>query len=403
MTSWDDGLDTVLRAVHARLGRDPSAKRVTVALTEQERGALAYFLGMSRTPDQVARVALDGPSGLAAAVAVASGRTLPEELVRRFGPLVDPGAARRAAREERQELWDWWLSRPELTSDAGLMLWAQNVRASGVRGSAPRTVLAQTLRVLDTLPAPDELLPVLAGRLLQDTHALDSDRQLSTLVLGALAAQQGIERPTGAAGRRALWRSVGVRDDELSSVVLVAGLRPRGSSTAAQACRAAADAGEVAALTLAQVRGGVGDWQVAVVHTVENPALLALAVDDFGADLPAMVCTSGWPSGAVTELLRQMAAEGARIRHHGDLDGDGLRIATHLADLVGAEPWRMSAVDYRAHLPSRGASAGRVTDVPWDADLGPMMRASGVAVLEENVWRDLASDLTAAGGGEVGT
>lgn len=249
------------------------------------------------------------------------------------------------------------------------------------------------LRVLAELPADDELLPVLAGRLLNDTHALDAGSRLSSLVLGAVAAERGLERPTSAAERRALWRAVGVRDDELSSVVLVAGLRPSGDSTAARLCRASAAAAEVAALTLAQVRRSDASWRCSVVHVVENPAILALAVDHFGCDVPPLVCASGWPTSAVTTLLTNLAASGSRLLYHGDIDGEGLRIAAHVSALVGAEPWRMTSDDYLAHVGVHGAPVGRVTEVPWDSRLAPAMRERGIAVLEENVWRDLLDDL----------
>jgi len=256
-----------------------------------------------------------------------------------------------------------------------------------------RDELETVLRVLAQLPAGDELLPVLAGRLLNDTHAFDAGSRLSSLVLGAVAAEQGLERPTSAADRRALWRAVGVRDDELSSVVLVAGLRPDGDSTAARLCRASAAAAEVAALTLAQVRRSDAVWRCDVVHVVENPAILALAVDHFGADVPPLVCTSGWPTSAVTTLLTDLATSGARLRYHGDIDGEGLRISAHVAALVGAEPWRMTCDDYLAHVGAHGAPVGRVTEIPWDLRLASAMRERGIAVLEENVWGDLRDDL----------
>lgn len=251
------------------------------------------------------------------------------------------------------------------------------------------------MTVLDELPASDELLPVFAGRLLNDTHALDVGSALATLVLGAVAAEQGIDRPRDAAGRRGLWRSVGIRDDELSSTVLVAGMRPRGTTTTAQLCRIAAGAGEVLSLTLSQVRQPVDRWEIRQLFVVENPAIIALAVREFGAQTPPMVCTAGWPTTAVAELLGRLTSNAAVALYHGDLDGEGVRIAAHLTDLVGVQPWHMAAEDYLAQVAAHGSPVGRVTEAPWDAKLAPAMRERGIAVLEENVWHVLLADLAA--------
>jgi uncharacterized protein (TIGR02679 family) len=390
---WDDGLEAILRRVHERLGRDPGARSVSVRLGPEEREALADLLGMERWPPEQFRLPLTGARGLAAAVAEAAGRPLLDELVERFGPLVDPASARRHERADRDQLWAWWTAHPAFAHDPALAAWAASVRSAGVRGAEPRRLLEQVFVVLGALPADDELLPVLSGRLLNDTHALDAGRAVAGLVLGAVAAEQGVPRPADAAGRRALWHSVGVRDDQLSSTVLVAGFRPPGASVAAQICRLSAEVGEVASLTLGQVRQGAEDWGAEVVHVVENPAILSLAADEFGVQVPPMVCTSGWPSAAATTLLTRLRDSGVRMLYHGDLDGEGLRVAAHLGELVGAEPWRMSTQDYLAHVPDHGAAVGRVTDVAWDAGLAEALRERRIAVLEENVWPDLEADL----------
>jgi uncharacterized protein (TIGR02679 family) len=164
-------------------------------------------------------------------------------------------------------------------------------------------------------------------------------------------------------------------------------------------------------LTLAQVRGWTGDADAdpgphpdldLVVHVVENPSVLAAALARFGRACPPLICTSGWPSAAGVLLLRALRHEGARLRYAGDLDGDGLRIAAHLVSRVGAVPWRMTTADYERALARRpsGPPAGRVSDVPWDAQLGPAMRAAGIAVSQESVVDDLLADLAAASGGE---
>ena len=251
--------------------------------------------------------------------------------------------------------------------------------------------------MLDALPSPGEPLPVFAGRLLNDTHALDTGSSLASLVLGALACEQGTARPERAADRRSLWRAVGVLDDDLSSTVLVAGLAASGSSPADRLCRVGADVGQAVSLTLAAIRAGVPVLPgTRDVFVVENPAVLSMACAEPQGRLGVpMVCTSGWPSGAAIALLVGLRAQGHRLRYHGDLDGEGVRIADHVIAETGAQPWSMSTADYFRRVAPHGAPVGRVTEASWDPDLADAMRQRGIAVLEETVWPDLRVDVFA--------
>jgi uncharacterized protein (TIGR02679 family) len=132
-----------------------------------------------------------------------------------------------------------------------------------------------------------------------------------------------------------------------------------------------------------------------VVWVVENPSMLSEALRRFGVACPPLVCTSGWPNGAVIALLRQLARMGVELRYHGDLDGEGLRIAAHVAQRTGAQPWRMTSADYLAALRPGRPPVGRVTEAPWDPELSVALRQHGVAVPEEDVCDDL---LTAMAG-----
>ena len=122
------------------------------------------------------------------------------------------------------------------------------------------------------------------------------------------------------------------------------------------------------------------------VWIVENPSLIAKALDHFGQHCPPLVCTSGWPNTAVVELLRRLRSSGAELWCHADLDGDGLRIAAYVAAKTGARPWRMTTSDYltaileaaapEAVIPEAdgteaGPAPGRLTDVSWDPTLPP--------------------------------
>jgi uncharacterized protein (TIGR02679 family) len=201
---------------------------------------------------------------------------------------------------------------------------------------------------------------------------------------------------TDAQERRALWDRAGVASDDLSSLVFAAGIRPPGDDVAGRILRACADAGEAAALTLRQLRSVA--WTSGVPREVwvfENPSVLSLALAKFGAGCPPVVCTSGWPSGAGILLLRALSAAGARLRYHGDFDGEGIRIAANILSRTSATPWRMSTADYLAAAVSDGPPVGRVTEAPWDPDLAVALRRVGTAVVEERVAAGLLDEILA--------
>jgi uncharacterized protein (TIGR02679 family) len=146
-------------------------------------------------------------------------------------------------------------------------------------------------------------------------------------------------------------------------------------------------------VTLAQLRGAAELAAGPAVHVVENPSVLAMAVRRFGTACPPLVCPSGWPSTAAILLLRALRGAGGELRYHGDLDGEGLRIAAYVIDKAGAVPWRMSTVDYLDAVGDRGPPVGRVTEAPWDPDLAPALAHRGVSVPEERVASLLLDDL----------
>ncbi|MCO6693178.1 DUF2399 domain-containing protein, partial [Streptomyces sp. Vc17.3-30] len=81
------------------------------------------------------------------------------------------------------------------------------------------------------------------------------------------------------------------------------GLRPLGDGLLARVARLCTEVGQAAILTLAHVRSP-GELTLPatsaplVVHVVENPSILALALRRFGSNCPPLVCTSGWPNSA---------------------------------------------------------------------------------------------------------
>lgn len=397
-------LSFLWQALHRRLSSGRTVTRVRVGpLDEAQREALADLLGLERLPGADASVAL---ARLETAVFELTGRSVRETVTELVGPLGDRTEQRRRAGEDRAELWAWLDGHATVRARPALADWAAACRSTGlIEGSAERTraLLGDALTVLAVLPADGEPLPVVAARSLRgDPHALDHGTRLSALVLRALAALHESAVPETAADRRALWARAGVADDDLSSTVLVGGLRPEGAGSLSRVIRVCAEAGHAASVTLAQLRAP-GDFALAQgasapVHVVENPSILALAVRRFGRDCPPLVCTSGWPNGAVVALLRLLAERGAALRYHGDLDGEGVRIAAYLCDRTTARPWRMAAGDYRAAVAraGHGPPVGRLTEAPWDPELTRAMAEHGIAVVEEMVADALLADLAEA-------
>ncbi|WP_255307960.1 TIGR02679 family protein [Streptomyces marincola] len=389
------------RAVHERVSAGRPVTRVRLGpLDDDQREALADLLGLDRLPGARPSVPL---ARVEEAVTELCGRSVREVVTELIGPVEDRAGERRRLADERAGLWAWLEGHATVRAQPALAGWVASCRAAGlVGGSAERTraLLADALAVLAALPAPAQPLPAFAARVLRgDAHALDEGTRLSSLVLRALAALHDTDVPRSAEHRRALWARAGVADDDLSATVLVAGLRPAGEGPLARVARVCADAGQAASLTLAQLRAP-GEFSLTaerapVVHAVENPSVLALAVRRAGAACPPLVCTSGWPNSAAIHLLRLLADHGAALRYHGDFDGEGIRIAAYVLDKTAARPWRMTAADYRAAVARtpHGPPPGRLTEAPWDPLLAGAMAESGIAVAEELVADDLLDDL----------
>jgi uncharacterized protein (TIGR02679 family) len=383
------------KAVHDRLSSGRQVSRVKVGpLDEVQRSAVADLLGTDRLPGEYTTVSVATLDELLLASVGAGVRDVVASLL---GP-VDDRAARRAAKAaERSGLWEWLDEHPVVAAQPVLREWVDAVRRAGViGGSAERTrnELDRALRVFGALPATGVPLPVLADEVLGDPHALDEGTRCAGLVLRALAVLHAVALPQDAQQRRALWESAGVVEDELSSVVLAAGLRLSG--VGGRVLGVCADEGHVAALTLAQVRATSFTGAPREVWVFENPSVLAVAVARFGISCPPVVCSSGWPTSAVIALLRGLAAAGTALRYHGDFDGEGVRIAAHVAARTGAEPWRMTTEDYLRAL-GGGTPVGRVTEAPWDGRLAAAMREHGSAVSEERVTTRLLDEIAARG------
>lgn len=395
----DEALLPLWREVHKRLSSGAKVRSVTVrGMDRAAQEALADLLGLVDHPGTQMNVRLDRLDALLAPL----GWDARGVVATVIGPITDRAAERARSAEERAELWKWLGEHPVVTDQPALLAWVEQVRAEGVpRGDteALRCRLGQALEVLSVLPSADgRPLPALAAEVVGDPHALDGTGALAGLVLRALAALRDLPVPENAQERRALWGQFGVDCDAHSSSVLVLGLRPTGEDPLAVTLRLWAQAGRAAVVTLDQLSGVTELVQGSpVVHVVENPSVVAVAQQLLGSRCSPVVCVSGWPGSAAIALLRGLAAGGAELRYHGDFDGEGLRIAAHLMSRTGALPWRMRVQDYREALRHvvGAPPPGRLTPVPWDAELADAIAEAGVAVHEERVVATLVDDLRA--------
>jgi uncharacterized protein (TIGR02679 family) len=382
------------QAVHRRLSSGRPVTRVRVGpLDSRQQAALADLLGRARLPGQYDTVSL---AELDEILGEAVGAGAREVVGRLVGPVGDRAGDQQRAAAQRAALWAWLTSHPVVAAQPALAPWAEGLRRTGlIGGSVPRTreVISQALKVLGELPASGAPLPVLADRVLGDTHALDDGTRCAGLVLRALAAVYDEAVPANAQQRRALWERAGVADDELSAVVLAAGIRPAAGGLASRILRLCADDGHAAVLTLGQLKaGGLGPGLPHRVWVFENPSVLAMALARFGRRCPPIVVTAGWPNSAVVLLLDHLVAAGAGLYYHGDFDGEGLRIAAAVVARTAAVPWHMSSADYLSATPD-GPPVGRVSEVPWDGALAGHLTRVGATVAEERVAGGLLDEL----------
>lgn len=271
------------------------------------------------------------------------------------------------------------------------------VAAADLDVVAPRSAAVLAELALDQAPTSYCSRAELAARH-GDARQLDNGTTLTRVVLKAAALAHDVEMPSGERDRRALWERCGVTLESVSATALCWALPLAGSDLGALV-QQRTDLGLPAHL-------GHLDLQLlpdplvepgTVVAICENPRVLEEAARQRVRH--PLVCVDGHPGTAAATLLQRLAAGGAVLRFHADLDWTGVRIA-HALTAHGAHPWRMSAVDYRESL--NVASAERL-DLPtlvgepvatsWDPDLAELMATAGRGVDEELVLGTLVDDL----------
>jgi uncharacterized protein (TIGR02679 family) len=129
------------------------------------------------------------------------------------------------------------------------------------------------------------------------------------------------------------------------------------------------------------------------VFVCENPTVVAESANRLGAMASPLVCTAGHPGAAATLLLRQLGANGAELRYHGDFDWAGITIADNVITSFGAKPWRLRESDYRHASASGDPLRGVPVQAVWDLGLTEAMRELAVKIDEERVLDALLDDL----------
>jgi uncharacterized protein (TIGR02679 family) len=249
--------------------------------------------------------------------------------------------------------------------------------------------------VLRRLPAQGVTRSQLAAEVLGDAHALDGGQPTATLVLAAL--RQDANEPDAATDDdtsprrdRDTWAKAGVLVNELARPVLSLNLPTRDGGL---------PLGEPAYASLRSLLRSPQAWDVAdrTVFVCENPNLLAIAADHWGAACAPLVCTDGMPAAAQRCLLTQLKKAGALLCYHGDFDWPGLRIGNHVMREYGARPWRFGAPDYQAAIQSIANRDPTLPENPvvavWDEALTALMQRHRISIAEEALAAALMPDL----------
>ncbi|WFU62339.1 TIGR02679 family protein [Bradyrhizobium brasilense] len=328
------------------------------------------------------------------------------------GPIANLAETRRASRE-------MWSDVLDLCTHQALVELLRTPKGLGLlkrlSGSQPDAAIELCRRVeatLRRLPANAVTRSQLAAEVLGDAHALDSGRPAATLILtiwrrpiARIGGEEGFDEPEGeteiesaerAERDRDVWAKAGVMVNELARPALFLNLPVEDAERYGQF------AGEPVYASLRSLLRAPPAWRVAgrKVYVCENPNLVAIAADRWGAGCEPLVCTDGMPAAAQRCLLSQLTEAGARLHYHGDFDWAGVRIGNHMVREHGASSWRFDAIDYVSAV--EGASGlgqkltGKALCASWDEGLTTAMQLHGLSIAEESVAASLLNDLRSA-------
>ncbi|MGH2697863.1 MAG: TIGR02679 family protein [Actinomycetota bacterium] len=371
---------------------------------DAERRAIGRLLGARPPTGRAVRVSLERLD--AALTSSRFGIGLIEALELAGGPIPDRRAARLAAAQAKDALWEGLAGHPAPEVRPELVGWLLRLRSSGLASRLAQgresELVAAALEIVGSLPRSGDRLNVVAASATGDAHALDRGTPLGALVVNALAHLSELRTPSTAADRRTLWASFGVVCDELSCDVLTLGLdpMPKGASSPLHAMKAN---GQPLRLTLRHLATDKMSFTPSTVFVCENPVVVAEAADALRSSTPPIVCTEGIPNTAALLLLKQMSESDCRFAFHGDFDWGGMRIFNHLRRNLREHitPWRFGHDHYLQAL-DRLDAISKLESIPTETDWDPLLRETmidqGLAVFEEQVLDDLIRDLQSAVG-----
>lgn len=399
-----------LRRRFERRAREEAVERIRIdGLTADEHAALASLQGRSQRFSSSLQVDVRLVDSALQRAGIAA--SLHDALEQLDGPIVNLAAA-------RSQLQSHWSNVVSGCSHPGLVRWLEAPANLGLLkrlASGDPSAAVQLCRraeaVLRRLPAKGMTRSQLAAEALGDAHALDSGRATATVVLavwrqaasrvgdddaGALADPSNGDSPRRAVVEervRDTWAKAGVLVNELARPALFLNLPSR------QDERCGRPPGEPAYASLRSLLRSPPSWVVEGrdVYVCENPNLVAIAADRWGAGCAPLVCTDGVPAAAQRTLLSQLAESGARLRCHADFDWPGLSIGNTLIREHGALPWRFGAAEYAAAVraaprPGRPLKGVEI-EASWDGALAASMRMHGLTIDEEAVAASLLLDL----------
>ncbi|QSB05143.1 TIGR02679 family protein [Natronoglycomyces albus] len=377
------------------LGHELSGTVTQNVATTQERRAAAKLLGRPDRGGQGVSVRLEALEARLRGSGIAPDLRSAIETLR--GPVVSRLETQSEENQERERLGEV-RNASKHRGENWYEAWSSAIESDGtvtkrIREGKAETI-AQAVAVLDRLPAADLPVPVLAEAATGDTKAL-SNTGLERLVLRAIAGWRGRAVPADRSQMRSLWAEVGVVVDDLSSQVLVLGVRVREPHVIGQWLDAAAQDGLPFRLTLQQLMRYPSTPAFPELYVCENPAVMRVAAEELGSKCPPLICTEGEAFHACTRFIATAANAGVRIHWRGDFDWTGVRSTAAAIQRWRAVPWRMGNSDYLEALERGEAEAlkGRPTQSPWDPKLAVEMQHHQYAVMEERLLPRLLDDL----------
>ena len=303
--------------------------------------------------------------------------------------------------------------------------------------------LRTCVRALDELPAITGercRRTVFAARLTGNPHGLDRGTWLGRLLYSGMLYVLGINQADGreaqiqeaschragqmlhqagqmraaslyqAEKMRAVFRQAGLEEDDLSSNVIVAGLRAKAGDPRAGLFESAGESRSPLILPLRFFEQKTVWFPFEAVYVVENPTVLSAVLDAWEGPgcwanqdrlcCPPIICPSGQPSVAALRLLDELAAGGTKVCYSGDFDGKGLEIGVGLWNRYKEAfvPWLFDTEVYG------GAPAGTELseeqrkrigslEIPWDQGLPEAILQRGYVVYQEVLVEEMVREL----------